>query len=1110
MTISEKQQQAVDIISVMSVAINNIRRYPPGSSIIKNNIDRLFSMFKDFFEKESSLVFAEYQENYIICGEILTDEDEKRFPQALLFLELLHKAKISSLSFENRLTKTELKIFLEILAKDIREMKNFDGFYQMIEAENLSNIAINKKIHHIYKPEKKSGFPSIEEIVKYALDPAGSDKNHSEIIRKSAKNHKWLSQVFSAGVKEIFSDYNKKSFERISGNMIRLIRFIEDISDSKDQEVIFFDIAKNIAELNDDIIILNLWQSIEGMINETLFDNIIYHLDEEKCQKLIRNMNDADITSVKQNSYKPADMDIVTRVYRYMALSEKGIQLQKKLRDRLIMEDSRKVKIKAVMKAGISSILKGEDTFFSDDIVMKNLPAYVLKFISSPRKAIGEALLAKLANGLFHKNTWLRNRVALAIFRTGDFLISNNYIDSYLKISTQIIGWMKTDPDPPIHIFEPILKQFQNTAQQLIRGYRIMESVPILEIFNQIVKRQVRKSEKIRLIAKEMLKITASDDVLDLLINEFRANDKRRRDHAITCLIQLREASIEKLLGILQKNRKISERKRILELVGKIGEPAADLLVKSIKKGGSWLSIRNMILMLEKVGNKKHVKPLIPFLRHNDFRIQHEALNCIFKIGGDLRPEVLLSALNDVDERIKLNIVEMLGSLKYEKAVPHLIDLLETKSYFGSKTDEKLKVVICTALGRIGDPKAVPVLSSIVNQKMFPGKKGYCKSIREAAAKALEKINSKENISRLDIRSFGDIKTQSVLSKDTISPKKYNKEDQLASKPVRRDDDTIEETVVTILYEAIIEAAGKKDFKKAESLRQQLIETDPMAFTEIIRSGEIIEEEKTDRVEFDQNHLEIWPELYNTLDPDEADALYYAMEEAVYESDHIIFKQGEANSRLYFIRRGQLKLVFSHKNRESLLKLLVKGDVVGDDTFFSVSLCTTSLITLSRVYLFYLDRKKLEIWKEMYPLLESKIHEYCLQLDTVEEILQKKGMDRREQKRIPRKGIVYIQILDSSDRVSGKEFTGSLYDISIGGLSFIIQSEKKENINLLLGRRLNMRFEYDTGLKKLKTESADHPGSQQINTKGTIIGVSHKGGIDYLMHIKFDKLLNEA
>ncbi len=1116
MTISERQQQAVDIMSVMSVAINNIRRYPSASTIIKNNIDRIFHLFKEFFEKESSVIFAEHEENYIICGEILTEEEQKRYPQALLFLELLHKTGISTLSFESRLKKDELKIFLEILSKDPRETENQNDFCKMIEAESLPNIFINRKIPYIYKSEKKSAFPSVEETIKYALGHMTPHKDHDEMIRMSAKNHKWMSQVFGAGVKKILSDDNEKTFEQISGNMIRLIRFMEDISDSGDQELIFFDIAKNIAELNDDIVILNLWQSIEGMINERLFDNIIYHLDEEKCQRLIRNMNHPDIdANHKRDSHKSDEMDIVTRVYRYMALSEKGVQLQKRLRNRLIIEDSRKVKMKAVMKVGINSILKGEETFFSDELVMKNLPVYLLRFISSPRKATGEAVLAKLAHGLFHQNSWLRNRVALAIAKTGELLISNNYIDSYLKISTQLIGWMKTDPDPPIHIFKPILKQLQNTAQQLIRGYRIAESVPILEIFNQIARGQVRKSEEIRLMAKNMLKITASNDVLDLLINEFRAHDEKRRVQAIAGLIQLGEASIEKLLSILQNNRKISERKRILELVGKIGEPAANLLVQSIKKGGPWLYIRNMILMLERVGTPKHVKPLIPFLRHYDFRIQHEALNCIFKIGGDLRPEVLLSALNEADERIRLNIIEMLGSLKYEKSVPHLIELLETKSSFGSKTDEKLKEMICTALGRIGDTKAVPVLSSIVSQKVFPGKKSYCQSIREAAARALEQIKSKEpeNISNPDIKSFGDSKAQPVVSGDEISPEKYYSwEDQLASKPVRRDDDTIEETVVTILYEAIIEAARKKDFKKAEDLRQQLIETDPMAFTEIIRSGEIIEEERSDHVEFDQNHLGIWPELYNALDPDEADALYYAMEEAVYEPDHIIFKQGEANSRLYFIRRGQLKLVFSQKTRESLLKILVKGDVVGEDTFFSVSLCTTSLITLSRVYLFYLDRKNLEIWKEMYPALESKIHDYCLQLDSVQEILQKRGMDRRGQKRTPHKGIIYVQILDSSNRVSGKEFTGSLCDISVGGLSFTIQSVKKENINLLLGRRLNMRFEYDPGLKgKPEIKPGVSLKSQKIKAdiQGTIIGVSHKGNIDYLMHIKFDEPLNE-
>jgi CRP-like cAMP-binding protein len=320
-----------------------------------------------------------------------------------------------------------------------------------------------------------------------------------------------------------------------------------------------------------------------------------------------------------------------------------------------------------------------------------------------------------------------------------------------------------------------------------------------------------------------------------------------------------------------------------------------------------------------------------------------------------------------------------------------------------------------------------------------------------------------------------------------------SQQEKLVDQYVKQDN---KEGAVKLLFDLIVTYAKKKDFAKAEVLREKLYEIDSMALNEIVRSGEIIEEEKSESI--DQDHLVIWSKLYDTLSGEEANALYYAMKEAAYDVDETIFEQGERNSNLYFINQGQLKLVYSEGGGEVLLKTLSTGHIAGEDTFFFESVCTTSMITLSRVKLNFLEKDALSKWGDEFPGLESRLNDYCRKLKRVRDLLKAKNLDRRSQKRVNVSGKGMIQLLGASGKPLGRAFKGELSDISVGGLSYTIRISKKETARLLLGRKMNIKFVLPVQGSK-----------QRIDKNGTAIGVRSYPFDDYSIHIKFDKLLDE-
>lgn len=295
-----------------------------------------------------------------------------------------------------------------------------------------------------------------------------------------------------------------------------------------------------------------------------------------------------------------------------------------------------------------------------------------------------------------------------------------------------------------------------------------------------------------------------------------------------------------------------------------------------------------------------------------------------------------------------------------------------------------------------------------------------------------------------------------------------------------------------LLLDLISDYAGEKDFKKAEELLNKIYDVDPMALMEIVRAGEIIEAEKSEGL--DREHLEIWTDLYNNLTTSEGNALYYSMKTKLFEADEPIMEQGKYNSRLFFINKGDVKALFKQEDKEVLLAKLGPGNIIGQTPFFTATVCTVSLVALTRVKATYLETDVLKKWKNDVPALESKLFDYCMKHDPVKNALEDKNIERRVDKRVAISGKVIFQLIDGSGKPLGRGYAGELSDISAGGMSFTIKSSKKESIRMLLGRRMQVSF--GLPMKKLNYRNID-----QLMT---VIAAQPQVFDDYSVHLKFD------
>ncbi|MEZ4528758.1 MAG: HEAT repeat domain-containing protein [Desulfobacterales bacterium] len=1109
------QKKAIDAIIVMNVAVTNIRLYPPTSAIIRNSIDRVHHILREILAHEEAVVLAvsESENNYIICGQVFSESDQKKYPPVASFFEMLLKMNVKNIAFEQNVTREEVKTFLEIVSKSPEDLEKEGGLEAIAENASLSHIVMDHRVYIVVDKEQKI-IANIEirdqDIIKYVSGEKAFSEEALQKIREMAQDPDWIQQVFHAGMAYIMKQKRSRPYEKLSEVIFHMIRTLDEISDNEHKEMISKKLSRSIADMDEDMLAMILTQDTDA-VDEKVFNQVIDLLDEKKFEKLAltfkRMAEKQGGESTAEGSAQPESIHIA---HKFMMNSVKGKRLQEHIGKRIALEKERKEQQMQVLKTGLSSILKGDETPFLDETVMIPLPDYVEQLFLAGKSQTAEAIIMRLADGLLNDDKEIRDNVSEALSHIGRILIRQNHTEIMIRMLDHCLNWIKTE-EAFSPAYERMSIQLHELALTMIKGNWFRECIPILETFNSILYGKLPKGSEIQKLAADMLEDIATDRITDLLLNRIKSSEKGKRELATRCLTLMGESVIERLLSILQDSSDMTERVRILQVVSEIGQ-APRVLSEKIAKGGPWYYLRNLILMLGKVGNEDHLPVLIPLLQHEDFRVQRETLNTVFNIGGKYRGELLLSTLDSAEERLKIAIADMLGALKYEKAVPYLLEMLETKSFFSSKISDKLKEKVCTALGRIGSREAIPVLQEIVERRGIL-KKAYPENVKKAAADALIRMQSAQETEKTDREKEGTASEEDAgaILPETEAPK-MPAAAEYVSQFAGRNDETLEASVVNMLFDAVVKYAKEKNFEKAEAMHKQLVDTDPMAIAEIIRAREIIEQEKKEGAEIEQDHLQIWSELYDSLTPDEANALYYALEEAVYEADEVIFRQGERNSRLWFIREGELKLIFRQGEKESLLKIAEGSDIVGEDTFFTLSHCTTSLVSLSRVKLNFLESSVLEKWEKDFPALESKLHDYCLRLERIHEIIRGKGIERRSRKRFSLKGTVSAHIISSAGTPTGKIFKGSLSDISEGGISFSIRTSSRKKISPLLGRQLEMSFAFPLALVQELDMGIKFPGNESginVSVIGTVIAISYHYENDYSTHIRFETTLSD-
>jgi CRP-like cAMP-binding protein len=304
--------------------------------------------------------------------------------------------------------------------------------------------------------------------------------------------------------------------------------------------------------------------------------------------------------------------------------------------------------------------------------------------------------------------------------------------------------------------------------------------------------------------------------------------------------------------------------------------------------------------------------------------------------------------------------------------------------------------------------------------------------------------------------------------------------------------------MVKKLFDAIVYYTNQNNFSKAEQIREALIQKFPSSVREIVRSGEIIEQRKTAAI--NPEKIRPWADLFDQFTPSEAAAFYFALKEFVVKPNQPVFQQGSCDNRLYFVRAGQLKVkYFNYDLRKNMsLAMVRRGDIVGIETFFTLTNHTTSLVAIEEAKILYLEKSVYQQLVTHHHGIESRLFRYCesKQIQYNQKLPENPG--RRAHQRYKTELAATIWRMDPNGRPEGKLGEGHIVDISAGGLGYSIKNLKIGEAACLHNSRILIVAPYHKyGL------------SHELRKTGTVVSLKFNPFGECSVHVQFDEPMDE-
>lgn len=693
-------------------------------------------------------------------------------------------------------------------------------------------------------------------------------------------------------------------------------------------------------------------------------------------------------------------------------------------------------------------LLQGRIHILSNDECIADLVKLLVNE-SNKEREVKEKLLIALGGGVVHDDRLIRERSLMVLSQAGEQAYRSDDKNLIILITQSYIEWLNEEGEM-VSGNDTAMKRIEELALWLLDKALWEDADKVLTTLHAIATGKLNKESAFVHLAGLTLRRIGCDSSLKKLCDAY-VYEGTLAQPCGKLLMLLGPLSIPYLLQRSHRCLDRKERLSLLQLLATFGKPFLHIAEAFAEKNLPWSMRRDILFVLGENGREEGYRLVRKHLDHEDFRVQHEALCSLVKISGVHLNSRLLEALDIVDEDLKPHVLQLLSekSGKDRAVLEKTLDLLRDRHNFSADSKDRLICGALVILKGFADAASVEMVRVLTEE--YRKERSNLHLQLEETLQYL-KPQLRHRLQRVKIRE------EITFEDDPQSRQKTLAQSNSIEEEVRRllrNNDLA--GACYHLSEQAVAALKERNFILAETLRDRLLQVNPMKLNEVVSLGEQIESAKN-RQQAGVN-IELWSELIDRFGVAEGKAFISLMHHEEVAKGNIVVSAGESDHVLYFLETGFINLHCRWAGKEHFLKRVGPGTILGAEQFFSPSVWTVTLQAATDLGLQVIDGSEFSEIADVHVNLESTLRNYCEKGIDIPEILKMTGDERREFPRFAVPLFTRSILIDPFGNLGKRSFRGELVDISRKGLCFVIKISSRTNGKLLLGRRFHCSIE---------------------------------------------------
>ena len=577
------------------------------------------------------------------------------------------------------------------------------------------------------------------------------------------------------------------------------------------------------------------------------------------------------------------------------------------------------------------------------------------EYQDKPTDAI-RGILEKIGASACSNDKELRERAVFILSVVAEKILqSSNYLEFLELVSLHLVNWLQNETEY-LAGFHFICLQLQSMLQNMLRLGLWYQAENLIIILSQIQKGVISKPEIMRKVICQIHADLADEDFLRKLVDVVLDDKEDRRDIAQCLLTQFGSKAAAVLVQALIDCPDKEKRYNLIEFIPSAGKAVVPICDYCLKQDPPWYVIRNLIIIISRLGDQSLYDMVRPHLAHKDIRVQMQILNCITRLGGANMRDRLIEALNVVSDELKPQVVMQLGNLGGREVGKALCQLLETRDRFAVHVRDELLITIFNKIKFEPTPSTLKAVKGFVTQRRQQVDEGD--RVLLAAQDALMSIELKLSPGAEAIPAQPQPPAPTAADLLVVPVATEEEFDQL-----------LREKMAAIInakkrHPAVVPApagdepattakaqgpkpppAGKKALKThpaQQALQAAQAASHPAPQASMQRHlpaerpfpADSPFEEEGDSPEM-KRHRQVWEKFYAILDDEERRAFRGALKFRRYQPGEMVMARGNLQPSLHLFDTGTVRLARNKAGEESAFIDLNGGDMIGSDIFLS-------------------------------------------------------------------------------------------------------------------------------------------------------------------------------